>query len=92
VHVRPTGLLEGFFLMFTADSVRESHQIRRPFGEGKTPPVAVEDVARAIAARLANPQPHLGKIDHLAPVSRRCISATRGPDQRSEPPAGRFAS
>ena len=26
VHVRPTVLLEGFFLMFTADSVRESHR------------------------------------------------------------------
>ena len=80
VHVRPTGLLEGFFLMFTADSVRESHQIRRPFGEGKTSPVAVEDVARVLAARLANPPPHLGKIDHLASVSRRRIAATRWPD------------
>jgi uncharacterized protein YbjT (DUF2867 family) len=65
VHVRPTVLLEGFFLMFTADSVRGSHQIRRPFGEGKTSPFAVEDVARVLAARLANPQPHLSKIDHL---------------------------
>ena len=35
VHGRPTVLLEGFFLMFTVDSVRESHQIRRPFGEGQ---------------------------------------------------------
>jgi uncharacterized protein YbjT (DUF2867 family) len=65
VHVRPTVLLEGFFLIFTADLVRESHQIRLPFGEGKTLPVAVEDVARVIAALLANPQPHIGKIDHL---------------------------
>ena len=56
VHGRPTVLLEGFFLMFTADSVRESHQIRRPFGEGQTSPVAVEDVARVLAARLANPR------------------------------------
>src|SRR3712207_9293403 len=46
VHVRPTVLLEGFFLIFTPDSVRESNQIRLPFGEGKTSPVAVEDVAR----------------------------------------------
>jgi uncharacterized protein YbjT (DUF2867 family) len=45
VHVRPTVLLQGFFLIFTADSVRESNQIRLPFGEGKTSPVAVEDVA-----------------------------------------------
>jgi uncharacterized protein YbjT (DUF2867 family) len=38
---------------------------RLPFGEGKTSPVVVADVARAIAALLANPQPHIGKIYHL---------------------------
>src|SRR2546422_4317253 len=65
VHVRPTVLLEGFFLIFTSDSVRESNQIRLPFGDGKTSPVAVEDVARVLAALLANPQPHIGKIYHL---------------------------
>jgi uncharacterized protein YbjT (DUF2867 family) len=65
VHVRPTVLLEGFFLIFTAESVRESNQIRLPFGEGKTSPVAVEDVARVLAALLADPQPHIGKIYHL---------------------------
>jgi uncharacterized protein YbjT (DUF2867 family) len=65
VHVRPTVLLEGFFLIFTADSVRESNQIRLPFGEGKTSPVAVEDVARVLAELLTNPQPHIGKIYHL---------------------------
>jgi uncharacterized protein YbjT (DUF2867 family) len=66
VHVRPTVFLEGFFLTLTPDSVRESNQIRLPFGEGKTSPVAVADVARAITALLANPQPHIGKIYHLA--------------------------
>ncbi len=65
VHVRPTVLLEGFFLVLTPDSVRESDQIRLPFGEGKTSPVAVEDVARVIASLLADPQPHVGKIYHL---------------------------
>jgi len=65
VHVRPTVLLEGFFLILTPDSVRESNQIRLPFGEGKTSPIAVEDVARVVAALLANPQPHIGKIYHL---------------------------
>src|SRR6478609_3218661 len=65
VHVRPTVLLEGFFLIVTPESVRESDQIRLPFGEGKTSPVAVEDVARVIAALLANPQPHIGKIYDL---------------------------
>ena len=65
IHVRPTVLLEGFFLILTPDSVRQSNQIRLPFGEGKTSPVAVGDVARVIAALLANPQPHIGKIYHL---------------------------
>jgi uncharacterized protein YbjT (DUF2867 family) len=65
VHVRPTVLLEGFFLILTPESVRETDQIRLPFGEGKTSPVAVEDVARVIAALLANSQPHIGNIYHL---------------------------
>src|SRR5260221_5246623 len=65
VHVRPTVFLEGFFLSFTSDSVRESNQIRLPFGEGKTSPVAAEDVARVVAALLVNPLPHIGKIYHL---------------------------
>jgi uncharacterized protein YbjT (DUF2867 family) len=54
VHVRPTVLLEGFFLILTPESVRETNQIRLPFGR-KTSPVAVEDVARVIAVLLANP-------------------------------------
>src|SRR3984893_14084285 len=65
VHVRPTMMLEGYFLILTPDSVRTSTQIRLPFGEGKTSPVAAEDVARVIATLLANPQPHIGKIYHL---------------------------
>jgi uncharacterized protein YbjT (DUF2867 family) len=65
VHVRPTVFLEGFFLIFTADTVRESNQIRLPFGEGKTSPVAAEDVARVVTALLADPQPHIGKVYHL---------------------------
>jgi uncharacterized protein YbjT (DUF2867 family) len=65
VHVRPTVMLEGFFLIVTTDSVRESDEIRLPFGDGKTSPVAVEDVARVIAKLLSDPKPHLGKIYHL---------------------------
>jgi uncharacterized protein YbjT (DUF2867 family) len=65
VHVRPTVLLEGFFLILTPDSVKELNQIRLPFGDGKTSPVAVEDVARVIATLLADPRPHIGKIYHL---------------------------
>jgi uncharacterized protein YbjT (DUF2867 family) len=65
VHVRPTVFLEGVFLIMTADSVQKSNQIRLPFGEGKTSPVAAEDVARAVAALLVNPQPNIGKTYHL---------------------------
>src|SRR5512133_3285448 len=65
VHVRPTVFLEGFFLLFTSDSVKETSQIRLPFGEGKTSPVAAEDVARVVTALLANPHPHIRKIYHL---------------------------
>jgi uncharacterized protein YbjT (DUF2867 family) len=65
VHVRPTVFLEGFFLIFTADSVRESNEIRLPFGEGKTSPISAKDVARVVAALLASPQSHVGKIYHL---------------------------
>ena len=65
VHVRPTVFLEGFFLIFISDSVKNSNQIRVSFGEGKTSPVSAEDVARVVAGLLANPQPHIGKIYHL---------------------------
>src|SRR4051812_37576192 len=65
VHVRPTVFLDGFFLILTPDSVRESNQIRLPFGDGKTSPVAVEDVARVVAVLLADPRPHIGKTYHL---------------------------
>ena len=93
VHVRPTIFLEGFFLTLTPDSVRESNQIRLPFGEGKTSPVAAEDVACVVATLLANPQSHVGKIYHLTgpqsenmhfyaqeySVSPALMSSNRGP-------------
>jgi uncharacterized protein YbjT (DUF2867 family) len=58
-------LLEGFFLIFTPESIRSSNQIRLPFGEGRTSPVAVADVARVMVALLADPQPHIGMTYHL---------------------------
>jgi len=62
VHIRPTLFLEGFLLLVTKDSVRQSNQIRLPFGEGKTSPVGVEDVARVIAEVLEKPQSHIGNL------------------------------
>src|SRR5260370_6979281 len=48
VHVRPTVFLEGFFLTLTPDSVKQSNQIRLPFGEGKPSPVPPDNPARAV--------------------------------------------
>jgi uncharacterized protein YbjT (DUF2867 family) len=65
VTIRPTVFLEGFFLPLTGPSVRERSRIELPFGRGKTNPVASADVARVVAAVLADPGPHLGRIYEL---------------------------
>ncbi|HKM75448.1 MAG TPA: NAD(P)H-binding protein [Candidatus Bathyarchaeia archaeon] len=65
ITIRPTVLLEGFFLPLTGPSVRDRDRIELPFGRGKTNPVAAADVARVIAAVLADPEPHLGRIYEL---------------------------
>jgi uncharacterized protein YbjT (DUF2867 family) len=57
--------LEGLFVILAADSVRKSDQIRLPFGDGKTSPIAAEDAARTVATLLVNPKPHIGKTYHL---------------------------
>jgi uncharacterized protein YbjT (DUF2867 family) len=65
VTIRPTVFLEGFFLPLTSTSVRDRNRIELPFGRGKTSPVASADVARVIAAVLADPAPHVGKVLEL---------------------------
>jgi NAD(P)H dehydrogenase (quinone) len=65
VTIRPTVFLEGFFLPLTSPAVRDRGRIELPFGLGKTNPVAAADVARVIAAVLADPEPHLGRIYEL---------------------------
>ena len=65
VTIRPTVFLEGFFLPLTAPSVRDRDRVELPFGKGKTSPVATADVARVVAAVLAEPTPHLGRIYEL---------------------------
>jgi uncharacterized protein YbjT (DUF2867 family) len=65
VHVRPTSFLDTFFLRLSAHSIREHGQIRLPFGDGKTSPIASEDVARVMATILEAPAGHIGKIYEL---------------------------
>ena len=64
VTVRPTIFLDTF-LTLAGTSVRERGRIELPFGLGKTNPVAAADVARVVAAVLADPAPHLGRIYEL---------------------------
>jgi NAD(P)H dehydrogenase (quinone) len=65
VTIRPTVFLEGFFLPLTGPSVRDRGRIELPFGRGKTNPVSTDDVARVVAAVLADPGPHVGQVYEL---------------------------
>ena len=53
------------FLPLAAPTVRDRGRIELPFGQGKTSPVAAADVARVVAAVLAEPRPHLGRVYEL---------------------------
>jgi NAD(P)H dehydrogenase (quinone) len=64
VTVRPTMFLESF-LPLVAASVRDRGRIELPFGRGKTSSIAAADVAQVVAAILADPVPHLGRIYEL---------------------------
>jgi uncharacterized protein YbjT (DUF2867 family) len=64
VTVRPTIFLESF-LTLAAAGVRDRDRIELPFGSGRTNPVAATDVARVVAAVLADPAPHLGRVYEL---------------------------
>jgi NAD(P)H dehydrogenase (quinone) len=64
VTIRPTMFLENFFSL-AGSAVRDRSRIELPFGRGKTSPVAAADVARVVAAVLANPGPHLGHVYEL---------------------------
>jgi uncharacterized protein YbjT (DUF2867 family) len=65
VTVRPTVFLEGFFLTLAAAGVRASDELALPMGDGKTSPISAVDVARAVAAILDDPAPHIGHIYDL---------------------------
>jgi NAD(P)H dehydrogenase (quinone) len=64
VTIRPTMFLETFLALAGA-TVRDRGRIELPFGQGKTSPVAATDVARVVAAILADPGRHLGRIYEL---------------------------
>jgi uncharacterized protein YbjT (DUF2867 family) len=65
VTMRPTAFMEGFFLVLGAAGVRDADELALPLGAGRTSPVSAVDVARAVAAILENPAPHIGQIYNL---------------------------
>jgi uncharacterized protein YbjT (DUF2867 family) len=65
VTMRPTVFLEGFFLLMAAAGVRTSDALALPMGGGKTSPISAVDVARAVAAILDDPAPHIGQVYDL---------------------------
>src|SRR5437763_6677551 len=64
VTIRPTVFLEGFFLLFAAAGVREADELALPLGQQDLARSSV-DVARAVAAILDDPAPHIGHIYNL---------------------------
>src|SRR6478752_10064505 len=66
VHVRPTVFLDtGLFTDLAAHSIADSGTIRLPFGTGRTSPIVADDVARVVAAVLADPGPYIGRVLEL---------------------------
>jgi uncharacterized protein YbjT (DUF2867 family) len=66
VHIRPTTFLDNpLFTTLAARSIQENGTIALPFGTGRTSPVAVDDVARAVATVLRDPAPHIGRVYEL---------------------------
>jgi uncharacterized protein YbjT (DUF2867 family) len=68
VHLRATVFLEHpFFALFSASSIAKSNEIRLPFGNGRTSPIAALDVARVAATFLSADasQQHAGKVYEL---------------------------
>ena len=66
VHIRPTVFLDTpLFTTMAARSIQEDGTIALSFGTGRTSPVAVDDVARVVAAGLRDPAPHIGHVYEL---------------------------
>lgn len=66
VHVRATVFLEHFFFSaWAANSIAKDGTIRLPFGNARTSPIAVSDVAAVISKILAEPAGYIGKVYEL---------------------------
>jgi NAD(P)H dehydrogenase (quinone) len=61
-HIRPTFFAQWLTYPHNRRHIVERGVISQPLGNGRHAPIAVEDQARLIAAVLADPAPHKGKI------------------------------
>jgi uncharacterized protein YbjT (DUF2867 family) len=63
VHVRPTIFMEAFYLIATP--MKRAGEMRVPFGQARSSPIAASDVALAVSKILLNPSPHIGRVYQL---------------------------
>jgi NAD(P)H dehydrogenase (quinone) len=61
-HIRPTFFAQWLLYLRNRKHILERGMISLPLGNGRHAPIAAEDQARLIAAILADPAPHQGKI------------------------------
>lgn len=62
VHIRPTFFAQWLTYPHNRKHILERSVISQPLGNGRHAPIAAEDQARFIAAILADPAPHKGKV------------------------------
>ncbi|MGE7435744.1 NAD(P)H-binding protein [Kitasatospora sp. NPDC001175] len=75
-HIRPTVFMENpLFAMLAVASIRRDGTIRLPFGSARTSPVAISDVADAVARVLTDPSPQAGRVYELTGASSRDMTA-----------------
>jgi uncharacterized protein YbjT (DUF2867 family) len=65
VTVRPTIFMEAFFERLAAAGIQANDELVLPLGNSRTSPISAVDVARAVAAILDDPVPHIGQIYNL---------------------------
>ena len=66
VHVRPTVFLDNpLFTVLGAASIRDRGVLALPFGDGRTSPIAADDVARVVVALLGEPVTTAGAVYEL---------------------------
>jgi uncharacterized protein YbjT (DUF2867 family) len=66
IHVRPTVFLDNpLFTWLAAPGIRDRGVLALPFGDGRTSPVAADDVAAVVAAIVREPSTRVGHVYEL---------------------------